>query len=153
MNNYHKAAGIDHLAHTRTNQKPETRTQYARRAHNQQIERYQAGNTIPADRATKGKSQSAPLSIQQKTANEPKSFQLDTRQQMVPASNINKLQIISNNIDPLSLHQDQLHKQFVNTIREVQEQFFEDLKQVIPANDNSLYLGNTFQNKEKLMHY
>ena len=26
MNNYHKAAGIDHLAHTRTNQKLETRT-------------------------------------------------------------------------------------------------------------------------------
>ena len=54
---------------------------------------------------------------------------------MVPASNTNKLQIISNNIDPLSLHQDQLHKQVVNTIREVPEQFFEDLKHVIPAND------------------
>ena len=25
-NNYHKVASIDHLAHTRTNQKPETRT-------------------------------------------------------------------------------------------------------------------------------
>ena len=37
--------------------------------------------------------------------------------------------------DPLSLHQDQLQKQVVNTIREVPEQFFEDLKQVIPAND------------------
>ena len=56
-------------------------------------------------------------------------------QQMVPASNTNKLQIISSNIDPLSLHQDQLQKQVVNTIREVPEQFFEDLKHVIPAND------------------
>ena len=56
-------------------------------------------------------------------------------QQMVPASNANKLQIISNNTDPLSLHQDQLQKQVVNTIREVPEQFFEDLKHVIPAND------------------
>ena len=37
--------------------------------------------------------------------------------------------------DPLSLHQDQLQKQVVNMIREVPEQFFEDLKQVIPAND------------------
>ena len=37
--------------------------------------------------------------------------------------------------DPLSLHQDQLQKQVINTIREVPEQFFEDLKQVIPAND------------------
>ena len=54
---------------------------------------------------------------------------------MVPASNINKLQIITNNQDPLSLHQDQLQKQVVNTIREVPEQFFEDLKHVIPAND------------------
>ena len=54
---------------------------------------------------------------------------------MVPVSNTNKLQIISNNIDPLSLHQDQLHKQVVNTIREVPQHFFEDLKQVIPAND------------------
>ena len=135
MNNYHKAAGIDHLAHTRANQKPETRTRYACKAHNQQIERYQAGNTIPAHKATEAKSQSAPLSIQQNIANEPKSSQLDAMQQMVPASNTNKLQIISNNIDPLSLHQDQLHKQVVNTIREVPEQFFEDLKHVIPAND------------------
>ena len=135
MNNYHEAAGIDHLAHTRPNQKPETHTRYACRAHNQQMERYQAGHTIPADKATKAKSQSTPLSIQQKTANEPKSSQLDAMQQMVPASNTNKLQIISNNIDPLSLHQDQLHKQVVNTIREVPEQFFEDLKHVIPAND------------------
>ena len=37
--------------------------------------------------------------------------------------------------DPLSLHQDQLQKQVVNMIREVPKQFFEDLKQVIPAND------------------
>ena len=37
--------------------------------------------------------------------------------------------------DPLSLHQDQLQKQVVNMVREGPEQFFEDLKQVIPAND------------------
>ena len=151
MHNYHKAAGIEHLAHTRNNQKPETRTRYARRAHNQPIERYQAGNITSDDNATKAKSQSAPINIQQKTTNEPKSSHLDAMQQMVPASNTNKLQTISNNSDPLSLHQDQLHKQVVNTIREVPEQFFEDLKHVLPA--NFLYLGNTFPNKEKLMHY
>ena len=134
-NKYHKAAGIDHLAHTRTNQKPETHTQYACKAHNQQVERYQAGNTTPADEANKAKSQLATSNIQQKVANEPKSYQLDQMQQMVPASNTNKLQIISSNTDPLSLHQDQLQKQVVNTIREVPEQFFEDLKHVIPAND------------------
>ena len=38
-----------------------------------------------------------------------------------PVSNTNKLQIISSNKDPLSLHQDQLQKQVVNTIREVPE--------------------------------
>ena len=135
VSNYHKAAGIDHLAHTRANQKPETHTRYACKAHNQQIERYQAGNTTPADKGTKAKSQSASLSIQQNIANEPKSSHLDAMQQMVPASNTNKLQIISNNIDPLSLHQDQLHKLVVNMIREVPEQFIEHLKHVIPAND------------------
>ena len=134
-NNYHKAAGIDHLAHTRTNKKPETCTRYACKAHNQQVERYQAGNITPADKANKAKSQLATSTIQQRSANEPKSSQLDAMQQMVPAFNTNKLQIISNNTDPLSLHQDQLQKQVVNTIREVPEQFFKDLKHVIPAND------------------
>ena len=38
----------------------------------------------------------------------------------------------------LSLHEDQLHKQLVNTITEVLKQFFEDLKHVIPANDKLL---------------
>ena len=134
-NNYHKAAGVDHLAHIRTNQQPKTHTRYARKAHNQQVERYQAGNITPADKANKAKLQSATSNIQQKVANKPKSYQLDQIQQMVPASNTNKLQIISSNIDPLSLHQDQLQKQVVNTIREVPEQFFEDLKHVIPVND------------------
>ena len=151
-NNYHKATSIDHLAHIRTNQKPEIHTQYARKAHNQQIERYQAGNTTLADKTNTAKSQSVTSNIQQKVANETKSYQLDQKQQMVLAFNTNKLQIISSNIEPLSLHQDQLRKQVVNTIREVPEQFFEDLKHVIPANDK-LYLGNTFQNKEKLTHY
>ena len=53
---------------------------------------------------------------------------------MVPVPTANKLQSVSNK-DPLSLYQDQLQKQVVNTIREVPEQFFEDLKHVIPAND------------------
>ena len=37
--------------------------------------------------------------------------------------------------EPLSLHEDQLKKQLVNTIREVPQQFFEDLKHIIPVND------------------
>ena len=68
---------------------------------------------------------------------------------MVPASNTNKLQIISNNKDPLSLHQDQLQKQVVNTIREVPEQFFEDLKHVIPANDKlSIFRNHITKQRE-----
>ena len=42
---------------------------------------------------------------------------------------------MTQSVDPLSLHQDQLQKQVVNMIREVPQQFFEDLKQVIPTND------------------
>ena len=135
MNNYHKAAGTDHLVHTRANQKLETRTRYACKAHNQQIDRYQAGNTTTTDKVSKAKQKLATTNIQQKDNNEPKSYHLDQIQQMVPVPNANKLQTISINKDLLSLHQDQLQKQVVNTIREVPEQFFEDLKQVIPAND------------------
>ena len=46
--------------------------------------------------------------------------------------------------EPLSLHEDQLHKQLVNTIREVLKQFFEDLKHVIPANDKLLIFTKTY---------
>ena len=54
---------------------------------------------------------------------------------MVSTPTVNTLQLVNRTTDPLSLHQDQLQKQVVNMIREVPEQFFEDLKQVIPAND------------------
>ena len=135
INNYHKAAGIDHLAHTRANQKLEDCTRYPRKACNQRIDRYQAGNTTTADKANKAKQQLATSNIQQNDNNEPKSYHLDQIQQMVSVPNANKLQTITTNKDPLSLHQDQLQKQVVNTIREVPEQFFEDLKHVIPAND------------------
>ena len=73
-NNYHKAASIDHLAHTRTNQQPETHTRYAHKAHNKQVETYQAGNITPADKANKAKSQSATSNIQQKVANKSKNY-------------------------------------------------------------------------------
>ena len=135
MNNYHKAAGIHHLVHTRANEKPETQTRYACKAHNQQIDRYQAGNLMPADKVNKETKQSAVIKDKKSYSNEPISYHLDQKQQMVPVSTANKLQLVSNNKDPLSLHQDQLQKQVVNTIREVPEQFFEDLKHVIPVND------------------
>ena len=58
--------------------------------------------------------------------------QLDTTG---PITLHNSAQSIMTPKEPLSLHEDQLKKQLVNTIREVPQQFFEDLKHVIPAND------------------
>ena len=65
----------------------------------------------------------------------PKRYHLDQLQEIAQLPNENKLQLAMTTNEPLSLHQDQLQKQLVNTIREVPEQFFEDLKHVIPAND------------------
>ena len=58
--------------------------------------------------------------------------QLDTTG---PITLHNNTQPIMTSKEPLSLHEDQLKKQLVNTIREVPQQFFEDLKHIIPAND------------------
>ena len=134
-NNYHKAAGIKHLVHTRANQTLKMRTRYAHKAHNQQIDRYEAGNMKPADKKDQETHPKAITTNKKISNNEPKSYHMDQLQQMATVPTTNKLQLVSNTIDPLSLHQDQLQKQVVNTIREVPEQFFEDLKQVIPAND------------------
>ena len=60
---------------------------------------------------------------------------MDQLKDLVPTPTANKLQLVTQSVDPLSLHQDQLQKQVVNMIREVPQQFFEDLKQVIPTND------------------
>ena len=135
INNYHKAAGIEHLAHTRANQPLEMRTRYAYKAHNQQIDRYQAGNVKLADEKDQETHPKAITTDKKFLNNEHKNYHLDQSQQVVSVSNTNNLQLASTNKDPLSLHQDQLQKQVVNTIREVPEQFFENLKQVIPAND------------------
>ena len=70
-----------------------------------------------------------------KPPNETNSIHLDQLKDLVSIPTVNKLQLVNGTTDPLSLHQDQLQKQVVNMIREVPEQFFEDLKQVIPAND------------------
>ena len=70
-----------------------------------------------------------------KPPNGPNNSHLNQLKDLVSTPTVNKLQLVNRTTDPLSLHQDQLQKQVVNTIREVPEQFFEDLKQVIPAND------------------
>ena len=135
LSNYHKAAGIDHLAHNKSKQLLKTRTRYARKAHTQPLSRYQAGNPKPTDKKGKGLPQSTLAINKSRPPNEPNNSHLDQLKDLVSTPTVNKLQLVNRTTDPLSLHQDQLQMQVVNTIREVPEQFFEDLKQVIPAND------------------
>ena len=52
--------------------------------------------------------------------------------------------------EPLSLHEDQLKKQLVNTIREVPQQFFEDVKHVIPANDKLSVFQKHIQKQKEI---
>ena len=99
------------------------------------MDRYQAGNVKLADKKYQETHPKAITTDKKLLNNEPKSYHLDQLQQVANVPNTNKMQLASTNKDPLSLHQDQLQKQVVNTIREVPKQFFEDLKQVIPAND------------------
>ena len=135
LSNYHKAAGIDHMAHNKSKQLLKTRTRYAQKAHTQPLSRYQAGNPKPTDKKGKGLPQTTLAVNKNKPPNEPNNSHLDQLKDLVSTPTVNKLQLVTRTTDPLSLHQDQLQKQVVNTIREVPEQFFEDLKQVIPAND------------------
>ena len=135
LSNYHKAAGIDHLAHNKSKQLLKTRTRYAWKAHTQPLSRYQAGNPKPTDKKGKGLPQTTLAVDKNKPPNEPNNSHLDQSKDLVSTPTVNKLQLVNRTTDPLSLHQDQLQKQVVKMIREVPEQFFEDLKQVIPANN------------------
>ena len=135
LSNYHKAAGIDHLAHNKSKQLLKTRTRYARKIHTQLLSRYQAGNPKPTDKKGTGLPQTTLAVTKNKPPNEANNSHLDQLKDLVSIPTVNKLQLVNRTTDPLSLHQDQLQKQVVNTKREVPEQFFEDLKQVIPAND------------------
>ena len=87
------------------------------------------------DKNVKNKTSLPPPSGKQVTANDAKRYHLGQLQESTQLPNENKLQLVTTTNEPLSLHQDQLQKQLVNTIREVPEQFFEDLKHVISAND------------------
>ena len=135
LNDYHKATSLDHLAHNKSKQLLNTRTRYPRKAHTQLLSRYQAGNSKPPDKKEQGLPQTTQAVTKNKPPNETNSTHLDQLKDLVSIPTVNKLQLVNQTTDPLSLHQDQLQKQVVNTIREVPEQFFEDLKQVIPAND------------------
>ena len=139
LQNYQGVSGFAHYKHIKQKQEPTPRTRYPRKARTQDIQRYQAGKQQVANKKVNPKiSKSEPLN-KQITSKEPNRYHLD---HMAPTEVIaqlpteNKLQLLASQVtDPLSLHQDQLQKQLVNTIREVPEQFFQDLKQVIPAND------------------
>ena len=106
----------------------------------------QAGNLTPTD---KEKVTANNTTMARPNQDLIKSSQLDQVQPYAPVISDNKLQLVNKLQDPLSLHQDQLQKQLVNTIREVPEQFFEDLKQVIPANDkHSIFRKHIPKQKE-----
>ena len=134
LSNYHKAAGIDHLAH-KSKQLLKTQTQYAQKAHTQPINRYQVGNPKPIDKKEQGLPQTTLAVNKIQPPNEPNSHHLDQLKDLVSTPTANKLQLVNQTTDPLSLHQDLLQKQVVDMITEVLKHFFEDLKQVIPAND------------------
>ena len=135
LNDYHKATSLDHLAHNKSKQLLNTRTRYPHKAHTQLLSRYQAGNSKPPDKKEQGLPQTTQVITKNKPPNETNSTHLDQLKDLVSIPTGNKLQLVNQTTDPLSLHQDQLQKQVVHMIREVPEQFFEDLKQVIPAND------------------
>ena len=139
LQNYQGISGFAHYKHSKQKQEPPPRTRYPRKAHSQDIERYQAGKQQVADKNVHTKIPQSESLNKQITSKEPNKYHLD---RLAPTEVIaqlpteNKLQHLASKVkDPLSLHQDQLQKQLVNTIREVPEQFFQDLKQVIPAND------------------
>ena len=132
LSNYHKVSGFKYYKHTKAKQGPTPRTRYTQKAHNQDIERYQAGQQQVAEKKVKQKPSLATPTGKQLNANDTKRYHLDPIAQL-PTQN--KLQLATQTKEPLSLHQDQLQKQLVNMIREVSEQFFEDLKHIIPAND------------------
>ena len=91
--------------------------------HHQDIERYQAGQQQVVDKKVKNKTSLPPPAGKQVNANDAKRYHLGQLQENTQLSNENKLQLATTANERLSLHQDQLQKQLVNTIREVPEQF------------------------------
>ena len=130
---YNAKKEIGHYKHSL--EIPKSRTQYARKAHNQQVERFQAG-TANKLKPTGDKKQKPNTVLQSASVSfNPSSSQIGQLDTTGPIMLHNNAQPIMTSKEPLSLHEDQLKKQLVNTIREVPQQFFEDLKHVIPAND------------------
>ena len=64
----------------------------------------------------KNKTSLLPPSGKQITANDAKRYHLGQLQESTQLPNENKLQLATTTNEPLSLHQDQLQKQLVNTI-------------------------------------
>ena len=148
LNYINAKRNIHHFKHTA--QTPVSRTPYSHKAHNQLIAWYQVATSVDHDKKqeTKMKQLDPPH-----VPDDPYCAQLAKLPTPGLVTSQNKLQVMIQCEEPPSLHEDQLQKQLLNTIREVPQQFFEDLKQVIHANDKLLFLENTFQNKRKLMLY
>ena len=106
LNDYHKATGLDHLAHNNSKQLPNTRTRYPRKAHTQPLSRYQARNSKPPDKKEQGLPQTTLAVTKNKPPNETNSTHLDQLKDLVSIPTVNKLQLVNRTTDPLSLHQD-----------------------------------------------
>ena len=77
LQNYQGGSGFAHYKHSKQKQEPPPRTRYPRKAHTQDIERYQAGKQQVADKNVHTKiPQSEPLS-KQITSKEPNRYHLD----------------------------------------------------------------------------
>ena len=115
--------------------------------------RYQAGNSKPPDKKEQGLPQTTLAVTKNKPPNETNSTHLDQLKDLVSIPTVNKLQLVNRTTDPLSLHQDQLQKQVVNMIREVQSNSLKTSNKLYQQTISSLFLENTSLNKKKLMHY
>ena len=130
---YNTKKDIGHYTHSLNTTK--SRTRYARKACNQQIDRFQAGAPSKLGSTTDKKQKLNTTAPAAHMSNNKLTSQIGQVDAAGPITLRNNAQSLMAAKEPLSLHEDQLQKQLVNTIREVPQQFFEDLKQVIPANN------------------
>ena len=128
---------LDNYAHNHQKHLPQEskRTGYDRKARNQPISRFQIEHKTPKTKIQKVSHDTKNIVAPAKVEKHPVVIQ-DTWQQ-IGQQIANKDQTDDNTIPaaPLTIHHDQLGKQTVNTIREVPEEYLQDQKELIPAQD------------------
>ena len=128
---------LDNYAHNHQKHLPQEskRTGYDRKARNQPIRRFQIEHKTPQTKIQKVSHITKNIVAPTKVEKHPVVIQ-DTWQQ-IGQQIANKDQTDDNTIPaaPLTIHHDQLGKQTVNTIREVPEEYLQDQKELISAQD------------------